>query len=57
MTADAAAIITATPESYTAWQDAEAYCSAQGAGTLTFSCRVRPAAALTANVLIVGVNG
>ena len=57
MTADAAAIITATPESYTAWQNAEAYCSAQGAGTLTFSCRVRPAAALTANVLIVGVNG
>ena len=36
----------------TAWAAAGVYCSAQGAGTLTFTCSTVPTSALTANVLI-----
>lgn len=47
-------IITATyaPASRAAWIDADVYCSAQGAGTLTFTCDTVPTQALTANIVI-----
>lgn len=48
-------IVQAAPTSRTAWLDAGVYCSAQGAGTLTFTCEDVPESALTANVLIVEV--
>lgn len=50
-------IVQAAPESRAAWLDADVYCSAQGAGTLTFTCADAPEADLTANVLIVEVSG
>lgn len=52
VTADNNVIVAAAPESRTAWNDAEIYCSAQGAGTLTFSCGTVPSANVTANVVI-----
>ena len=45
----------AAPASHTAWTEAGVYCSAQGAGSLTFTCEDTPAATLTANFLIVEV--
>lgn len=43
----------AAPASHTVWQDANVYCSAQGAGTLTFTCEDTPTETITANILIV----
>ena len=43
----------AAPASHTVWQEANVYCSAQGAGTLTFTCEDTPTATITANILIV----
>ena len=48
-------IVQPDPSCYLAWQDANVYCSAQSAGSLTFACDDTPTAALTANVLIVEV--
>ena len=48
-------IVQPDPACYLAWQDANVYCSAQSAGSLTFACEDTPTAALTANVLIVEV--
>ncbi len=45
-------IIAAAPDSRTAWNDAEIYCSAQAEGTLTFKCSTVPTADVTANVVI-----
>ncbi len=52
VTADNNVLVAAAPASRTAWNDAEVYCSAQAAGTLTFTCSTVPTAALTANVII-----
>lgn len=38
----------------TAYLDADIYCSAQGAGTLTFTCETTPTADIAVNVLIMG---
>ena len=52
VTADSILTVTYAPASHDAWLDAGVYCSAQGAGTLTFTCESVPSAALTANVVI-----
>lgn len=44
-------IVAPAPASISAWAAAGVYCSAQGAGTLTFTCSTTPTAALTANVM------
>lgn len=44
-------IVAPAPASIGAWAAAGVYCSAQGAGTLTFTCSTVPTAALTANVM------
>lgn len=44
--------VTYAPASRAAWIDADVYCSAQGAGTLTFACDTVPTQALTANIVI-----
>ena len=45
-------IVSPAPESMQAWAENAVYCSAQGAGTLTFTCTAVPESALTAHVLI-----
>ena len=45
-------IVTAAPASYEHYNECAVRCSAQAAGTLTFTCTDTPTAALTANVLI-----
>lgn len=52
VTADNNVLVAAAPESRSAWNDAEIYCSAQADGSLTFSCGTAPAADVTANVVI-----
>ena len=52
VTADNNVVVGPAPESREAWNDAEIYCSAQGNGTLTFTCGSAPAEAVTANVVI-----
>ena len=52
VTASNNVIVSPDPASMTAWAAAGVYCSAQGAGTLTFTCSTVPTSALTANVLI-----
>ena len=47
----------AAPESYLMWRDCGVYCTAQGAGSLTFACEETPTAALNANILILEVAG
>ena len=55
VTANSILTVTYAPDSHDAWLDAGVYCSAQGEGTLTFTCATTPVAALTANIVIVGV--
>ncbi len=57
VTATNSVIVQAAPASREAWLEADVYCSAQGAGTLTFTCEAAPESALTANVLILEVSG
>ena len=45
-------LVAAAPASRTVWNDAEVYCSAQAAGTLTFTCGSTPTSDITANVII-----
>lgn len=52
VTADNTVIVTPAPDSYTACLDAGAYCSGQGAGTLSFGCIKTPSVAVVFNVLI-----
>lgn len=52
VTADNNILVAAAPDSRTAWNDAEIYCSAQADGTLTFKCGTVPTANVTANVVI-----
>ncbi len=54
VTASAIIIITAAPDSYIAYAEAGIRCTAQGAGTLTFTCEDTPTEALAVNVLILG---
>jgi len=44
-------IVAPAPESVSAWASAGIYCSAQGDGTLTFTCTTAPTEAVTANVM------
>lgn len=52
VTANSIITVTYAPASRAAWIDADVYCSAQGAGTLTFACDTVPTQALTANIVI-----
>ena len=53
MTASAVIIVTPSPSSYQLATDAGVYCSAQGAGTLTFTAiNGTPSSSITMNVLI-----
>lgn len=52
VTASNTVIVTAAPASYEHYNECAVRCSAQGAGTLTFTCTDKPTSALTANVLI-----
>ena len=52
VTASNDVIVAPAPASISAWAAAGVYCSAQGAGTLTFACSTTPTAALTANVMV-----
>ena len=45
-------IVTAAPASYEHYNECAVRCSAQGNGTLTFTCTDKPTSNLTANVLI-----
>ena len=54
MTASSIFFATYAPASRAAWVDADIYCSAQGAGTLTFTCSTVPTEAITANIVILG---
>lgn len=51
--ADSIVVVAPTPASRKAYIEADVYCSAQGNGTLTFSCEDVPSAALTVNVQII----
>lgn len=52
VTADNNVIVGAAPSNREVWNDAEIYCSAQAAGSLTFTCGSVPAENITANVVI-----
>lgn len=52
MTATLDVVVSPAPDSYEDWGSAGVFCSAQGAGTLTFSCKETPSSSLTANLLI-----
>lgn len=52
VTASNTVIVTAAPASYEHYNECAVRCSAQAAGTLTFTCTDTPTAALTVNVLI-----
>ena len=53
VTADSIVVVAPAPTSRKAYIEADVYCSAQGNGTLTFSCENVPSAALTVNVQII----
>ena len=52
VTASNAVVVSASPASYLSYGEFGVYCSAQGAGTLTFTCDSTPDVNLTVNVLI-----
>ena len=52
VTASNTVLVTPAPGSYVAYGEAVVYCSAQGNGSLTFTCDEVPTANLTVNVLI-----
>ncbi len=54
VTASNTVIVAPAPASAAAWAAAGIVCTAQGAGTLTFTCTTAPTDALTANVLVLG---
>lgn len=54
MTAQAAVIVTAAPDTYEQYNDCVVRCTAQGEGTLTFAASTTPSADVQANVLIFG---
>jgi hypothetical protein len=54
VTATNTVIVAPAPASAAAWAAAGVICTAQAAGSLTFTCTTAPTEALTANVLILG---
>ena len=52
VTTNNAILVTPAPSSFVAYGEAVVYCSAQGDGTLTFTCDEVPTVDLTVNVLI-----
>ena len=52
VTASNDVIVAPAPASISAWASAGIYCSAQGAGTLTFVCSTAPSESVTANVMV-----
>ena len=52
ITAGNALIVASAPENYEAYSKAGVYCAAQAQGSLTFTCKSVPTAALTANIMI-----
>jgi hypothetical protein len=52
VTASNTVICSPDPSDYSDYTDAEIYCSAQGSGTLTFSCDTEPASDIDVNVVI-----
>ena len=52
VTADNHVLVSAAPESRSAWNDAELYCSGQAQGTLSFTCTGSPTEDISANVVI-----
>nr|DAP58853.1 MAG TPA: tail protein [Caudoviricetes sp.] len=53
VTADSSVVVSPAPESFEAYNEAECRATAQGAGTITFSCGSTPSVALTVNVMII----
>ena len=49
-------IVSASPSSISDYTSAGVFCSAQGAGTLTFTCSSTPLSAITVNILVMNVN-
>ena len=54
VTAESKMIVSAAPSSYQAYVNNMVYCSAQGEGTLTFTCKKAPVSDLTAQIIIWG---
>lgn len=52
VTANNNVLVSAAPSSRAVYNDAEIYCSAQGNGTLTFTCSTVPTSSVVANVII-----
>ena len=55
VTASNTVIVSPAPASHEAYATAGVYCSAQASGKLTFTCKNVPSAALTVNVIVLGV--
>lgn len=53
VTASNKIIVSPAPASIANWQSSGVYCSAQGSGTLTFTCSSTPSTSLTVNVLVI----
>jgi hypothetical protein len=53
VTASNTVIVSPNPSDYSDYTDAEIYCSAQGSGTLTFTCGTEPTSNLYVNVVII----
>ena len=54
VTADNAVVVTPDPASMDVYSAASIVCTAQAAGTLTFTCKTVPTAAMAVNVMVVG---
>ena len=54
VTADNAAVVTPDPASMDVYSEAGIVCTAQAAGTLTFTCKTVPTAAVAVNIMVVG---
>ena len=54
VTASNTVIVSPAPSSINDYATNSVYCSAQGSGTLTFSCNTEPSVDITVNVLIMG---
>ena len=52
VTASNDVVVSAAPSSVSAYSEAGIVCTAQAAGTLTFTCETVPSSAITVNVLI-----
>lgn len=53
VTASNTVLVTYAPASKPTYTAADVYCSAQGAGTLTFECTTTPTSSITVNVMII----